>query len=86
MRRKNFLPTLIVTFILWILTVNLVYFIDPETTFALPGFFLLIFLIPIHRHPAICQVQQKTAIRLQLYLLFVLLATTFALEQVTKKS
>jgi len=26
------------------LTVGLVYFIDPEATFALPGFFLLIFL------------------------------------------
>jgi len=43
-RRKNFLPTLIITFLLWMLTSGLVYFIDPETALALPGFFLLIFL------------------------------------------
>jgi len=44
MRRKNFLPTLMVTFLLWMLTAGLVYFIDPETVLAIPGFFLLIFL------------------------------------------
>lgn len=43
-KRKNFLPTLIVTLLLWILVAGLIYFVDPETTFALPGFFLLIFL------------------------------------------
>ena len=44
MRRKNFLPTLIVTFLLWMATAGLIYFIDPETLLALPGFFVLIFL------------------------------------------
>ena len=43
-RRKNFLPTLIVTLLLWSLTFSLVYFIDPETALAVPGFFVLIFL------------------------------------------
>lgn len=43
-RRKNFLPTLIVTLLLWSLTASLVYFVDPETVLAVPGFFVLVFL------------------------------------------
>ncbi len=35
-KRKNFLPTLIVTFLLWMSTTGLVYFVDPETVLALP--------------------------------------------------
>jgi len=38
------LPTLIVTFLLWMATAGLVYFIDPEALLAIPGFFLLLFL------------------------------------------
>ena len=31
LKRKNFLPTLLVTILLWILLGALVYFVDPET-------------------------------------------------------
>jgi hypothetical protein len=44
LKRKNFFPTLIATFCLWILVIMLVYFIDPQTTGALILFFLLVFL------------------------------------------
>ncbi len=43
--RKNFLPTLIVTFLLWCNLGFLIYFIDPEATGAVPIFFALIFMV-----------------------------------------
>jgi len=44
LKRKNFFPTLVITIIFWVLTATLVYFIDPDTFFAVPGFFILVFL------------------------------------------
>ena len=43
LKRKNFLPTLLVTIILWLLLGGLVYFVDPNTFGALPAFFILLF-------------------------------------------
>jgi len=43
-RRKNFLPTLIITLLLWFLVAGIVYFIDPHTFGVLPLFFVLIFI------------------------------------------
>ena len=42
--RKNFFPTLAVMLLLWAAIAGLVYFIDPETPFAVLVFFILIFL------------------------------------------
>jgi hypothetical protein len=42
-RKKNFLPTLIITFLLWSIFAFFVYFIDPEIPLALFFFFLLLF-------------------------------------------
>lgn len=44
LKRKNFLPTLIVTVFLWILLAGIVYFIDPNIFLAVPLFFVLLFI------------------------------------------
>lgn len=41
--RKNFLPTAIISLILWSLLALLIYFFSPQDQFALPVFFLLLF-------------------------------------------
>ena len=43
LKRKNFLPTLLVTVFLWIILGGLIYFIDPGSFGAIPLFFILIF-------------------------------------------
>jgi hypothetical protein len=43
LKRRNFLPTLLVTIILWLLLGGLIYFIDPGTFGAVPLFFILFF-------------------------------------------
>jgi len=43
LKRRNFLPTLLVTIILWLLLGGLIYFIDPGTFGAVPLFFVLFF-------------------------------------------
>src|SRR5687768_10285102 len=43
LKRKNFLPTLLITVFLWILLGGLIYFVDPDTFGALPLFFILLF-------------------------------------------
>lgn len=42
--RKNFLPTLIATAVLWVLVALLIYFIDPQATGAVTLFFALVFM------------------------------------------
>ncbi len=42
-RRKNFLPTIIVTILFWLVIGYLLYFIDPENFGAVPVLFTLIF-------------------------------------------
>jgi hypothetical protein len=44
LKRKNFLPTLIVTILLWLTIAGLIYFIDPGITGAVPLFFVILFL------------------------------------------
>jgi hypothetical protein len=44
LKRRNFLPTLIVTILLWIIFVGLIYFIDPGSFAAIPIFFILLFI------------------------------------------
>jgi hypothetical protein len=44
-KRKNFLPTLIFTVVLWIILGGVVYFVDPNTFLAVPLFFLLTFTL-----------------------------------------
>jgi len=41
--RKNFLPTLIATAVLWVFIALLTYFVDPQTTGAVTLFFALLF-------------------------------------------
>ncbi len=43
-RRKNFLPTLLVTILLWSGIAGIIYFIDPHTFGILPLFFVLVFI------------------------------------------
>lgn len=43
LKRKNFLPTLLTTILLWLLLGGLVYFVDPDSFGAVPFLFVLIF-------------------------------------------
>jgi hypothetical protein len=43
LKRKNFLPTLLVTVFLWISLVGLIYFVDPGVFGVIILFFVLIF-------------------------------------------
>jgi len=42
--RKNFFPTLVITFFLWILVGGIIFFLDPETFLSIPLFFFSVFL------------------------------------------
>ncbi len=44
LKRKNFLPTLFITTILWLTTVGVIYFVDPGIFGAVFFFFILAFL------------------------------------------
>jgi len=44
LKRKNFLPTLLVTVLLWLLLGALVYFVDPQTFGVIPLFFVTVFV------------------------------------------
>jgi hypothetical protein len=44
LKRRNFLPTLLVTILLWLVLSGLIYFIDPGTFGAVPLFFVLLFV------------------------------------------
>lgn len=43
LKRKNFLPTLLVTVLLWSLLSALIYFVDPDTFGVIPLFFVTVF-------------------------------------------
>ncbi|MGA2910423.1 MAG: hypothetical protein ABSE04_01295 [Candidatus Microgenomates bacterium] len=43
LKRKNFLPTLLLTIFLWGLLAGLIYFIDPASFGVVPLFFILVF-------------------------------------------
>jgi hypothetical protein len=43
LKRKNFLPALILNILLWMMLAVLIYFIDPDSFFAVPAFFILSF-------------------------------------------
>ena len=43
-RRKNFFPTLIITFVSWFAIVAMLYFVNPTTPGVVPLFFLIIFV------------------------------------------
>jgi hypothetical protein len=42
-KRKNFLPTLIITVTLWLTTLALIFFVTPTNYAAIPLFFVLLF-------------------------------------------
>jgi hypothetical protein len=44
LKRKNFLPTLLLTILFWVLTGLLIYFVDPKTFGAIPLLFTLVFI------------------------------------------
>ena len=44
LKRKNFLPTLLLTILFWLLLGALVYFVDPSTFGVIPLFFITIFI------------------------------------------
>jgi len=41
--RKNFLPTLLISFGLWLLLGVIIYFVDPDISWAKPAFFVTFF-------------------------------------------
>jgi hypothetical protein len=43
LKRKNFLPTLLLTIIFWLLLGALIYFVDPQTFGVIPLFFVTFF-------------------------------------------
>lgn len=47
LKRKNFLPSLIVTVLLWGLLVGVVYFVDPNSFAAIYVFLTLFFLVSL---------------------------------------
>lgn len=44
LKRKNFLPTLLLTILFWILLGALIYFVDPATFGVIPLFFITVFV------------------------------------------
>jgi hypothetical protein len=44
LKRKNFLPTLLITILLWGLLAGLIYFVDPGTFGMVILFFLILFI------------------------------------------
>ena len=44
LKRKNFLPTLLLTVLFWILLGSLIYFVDPGTFGVIPLFFITFFV------------------------------------------
>jgi hypothetical protein len=44
LKRKNFLPTLLITVLLWIMLGGLIYFVEPGTFGVIPLFFVTIFV------------------------------------------
>lgn len=44
LKRKNFLPTLLITILLWALLGGLIYFVDPKTFGVIPLFFISVFV------------------------------------------
>jgi hypothetical protein len=44
LKRKNFLPALVFTLLLWLSVAGIIYFIDPHTFGILPLFFVLVFI------------------------------------------
>lgn len=44
LKRKNFLPSLVITIILWLILAGIIYFIDPAIIMAIPLFFIIVFL------------------------------------------
>lgn len=44
LKRKNFLPTLLLTILFWILLAALIYFVDPGTFGVVPLFFITFFV------------------------------------------
>jgi hypothetical protein len=45
LKRKNFLPTLLITVVLWLLLAGLIYFVDPSTFGIVPLFFITVFVV-----------------------------------------
>ena len=45
LKRKNFLPTLLITILLWIMLGGLIYFVEPSTFGAVPLFFVTTFTV-----------------------------------------
>ncbi|OGM75653.1 hypothetical protein A2394_02075 [Candidatus Woesebacteria bacterium RIFOXYB1_FULL_42_36] len=43
LKRRNFLPTLSITVILWLALGGLIYFVDPDSFAVIPLFFILAF-------------------------------------------
>jgi len=43
-RRKNFFPTLVITFTTWVALASIIYFINPTSPGVIPLFFLLLFI------------------------------------------
>lgn len=44
LKRKNFLPTLLLTILFWTLLTGLIYFVDPKTFGVIPLFFITFFV------------------------------------------
>lgn len=74
LKRKNFLPTLLLTILLWILFAGLVYFVDPKTFGAVPLFFLLLFITLLFTFSLLfANSRRGLVISLSLVLFFILL-------------
>lgn len=73
-KRKNFLPTLIITIIIWIVLGGVIYFIDPNTFFAVPLFFILLFITLLFTFSLLFASSRRGLISSLSLLLFLLLS------------
>lgn len=72
LKRRNFLPTLLVAVTLWGLIAGLIYFVEPETFGAIPLFFALVFFALLFTSSLIFGNKRRgliTAISLTLFLI-----------------
>lgn len=76
LKRKNFLPTLILTILFWLLLGALVYFVDPGTFGVVPLFFITFFVALLFTFSLIFANSRRgliTSISLTLFLILLFL-------------
>jgi hypothetical protein len=79
--RKNFFPTLVAVILLWGLLASYIYFIGPDSTLAVVGFFLFLFITAVFTFSALF-INTRRGILLSLGVTFFLVLRYFGLGNI----